>query len=60
MSALSAGPRLLLDQRAYQFHQIARQNEKARSLMVRRAQQQAHVGQVMEAMKGSKEAVAAD
>lgn len=45
-------PRLLLDQLAHQLHQITRQNEKARSLMVRRAQQQrAHVDQVIEAMK---------
>ena len=43
------------------LHQIARHNDKARSLMVRRAQQQrAHVDQVMEAMKGSEEAAAAD
>ena len=54
-------PRLLLDQLASQLHQIVRENEKARSLMVRRAQQQrAHVDQIVEAMKGSEEATAAD
>lgn len=46
-------PRLQLDQLTHQLHQIARHNEKARSLMVRRAQQQrAHVNQIVEAMKG--------
>ena len=46
-------PRLQLDQLAHQLHQIARHNDKARSLMVRRAQQQrTHVDQVIEAMKG--------
>lgn len=45
-------PRLLLDQLGHQLHQIARENEKVRSLMVRRAQQQrAHVDQVIEIMK---------
>jgi predicted transcriptional regulator len=45
-------PRLQLDQLTHQLHQIARHNDKARSLMVRRAQQQrAHVDQVIEAMK---------
>lgn len=45
-------PRLQLDQLAHQLHQIARHNEKTRSLMVRRAQQQrAHVDQVIEVMK---------
>ena len=54
-------PRLQLDQLTHQLHQVARHNEKARSLMVRRAQQQrAHVDQIVEAMKGSEEAVAAD
>ena len=44
-------PRLLLDQLASQLHEIVRENEKARSLMVRRAQQQrAHVDQIMKAM----------
>ena len=46
-------PRLLLDQLAHQLRQIERENHKARSLMVRRAQQQrAHIDQVVEAMKG--------
>lgn len=54
-------PRLLLDQLAHQLHQIARENDKARSLMVRRAQQQrAHVDQIVGAMKGSEEAAGAD
>ena len=54
-------PRLQLDQLAHQLHQIARHNEKARSLMVRRAQQQrAHVDQIVEAMKGSEEAAVSD
>ena len=45
-------PRLQLDQLAHQLHQIARHNEKARSLMVRRAQQQrAHVDQIIEVLK---------
>lgn len=46
-------PRLQLDQLTYHLHQITRHNEKARSLMVRRAQQQrAHVDQIIKAMKG--------
>ena len=50
-------PRLQLDQLAHQMHQVARENEKARSLMVRRAQQQrTHVEQVIEAMKGNQDA----
>ncbi|PAU92699.1 hypothetical protein CK240_17695, partial [Paracoccus salipaludis] len=50
-------PRLQLDQLAHQLHQIARDNDKTRSLMVRRAQQQrAHVDQIIEAMKGGEEA----
>jgi len=50
-------PRLQLDQLVQQLHQVAWQNDKARSLMVRRAQQQrAHVDQIVEAMKGSEEA----
>lgn len=50
-------PRLQLDQLTHQLHQIARHNEKARSLMVRRAQQQrAHVGHVIEVMKAGEEA----
>jgi transposase-like protein len=54
-------PRLQLDQLAHQLHQIARHNDKARSLMVRRAQQQrAHVDQVIEAMKGNEEAAPSD
>lgn len=54
-------PRLQLDQLAHQLHQIARHNDKARSLMIRRAQQQrAHVDQVIEAMRGGEEAAAAD
>lgn len=54
-------PRLLLDQLAQQLHQIARENEKARSLMVRRAQQQrAHVDQIVEAMKNNGEVAAAE
>ena len=54
-------PRLQLDQLAHQLHQIERENHKVRSLMVRRAQQQrAHVDQIVEAMKGSEEATAAD
>ena len=45
-------PRLQLDQLTHQLHQVARHNDKVRSLMVRRAQQQrAHVDQVVEAMK---------
>lgn len=45
-------PRLQLDQLAHQLYQIARHNDQARSLMVRRAQQQrAHVDQIIEAMK---------
>lgn len=45
-------PRLQLDQLVHQLHQITRHNEKARSLMVRRAQQQrAHVEQIVEVMK---------
>ena len=45
-------PRLQLDQLAHQLHEVARHNEKARSLMVRRAQQQrTHVDQIIEAMK---------
>jgi len=53
-------PRLQLDQLAHQLHQIARHNDKARSLMVRRAQQQrAHVDQIIEVMKGSEEAALA-
>ena len=54
-------PRLQLDQLAHQLHQVARHNEKVRSLMVRRAQQQrAHVDQVIEAMKGNEEGAASD
>ena len=46
--------RLQLDQLAHQLHEVARHNDKARSLMVRRAQQQrAHVEQVIEAMSPS-------
>lgn len=42
-------PRLLLDQLAHQLHQIERENHKARSLMVHRAQQQrAHIDQIVE------------
>ena len=49
-------PRLQLDQLTHQLHQVARHNDKARSLMGRRAQQQrAHVDQIVEAMKGSEE-----
>ena len=45
-------PRLLLDQLAHQLHQITRHNDKARSLMVRRAQQQrAHIQHVIDDMK---------
>lgn len=47
-------PRLLLDQLGHQLHQIALENDKARSLMVHRAQQQrTHVDQIVEAMKGN-------
>ncbi|PAU90321.1 ribbon-helix-helix protein, CopG family, partial [Paracoccus salipaludis] len=54
-------PRLQLDQLAHQLHQIARDNDKTRSLMVRRAQQQrAHVDQIIEAMKGGEEAAPLD
>ncbi|PAU92837.1 hypothetical protein, partial [Paracoccus salipaludis] len=54
-------PRLLHDQLAHQLHQIAQHNDKARSLMVRRAQaQRAHVDQIMEAMKGNEEAAPSD
>ena len=50
-------PRLQLDQLAHQLHQVTRHNDKTRSLMVSRAQQQrAHVDQIVEAMKGSEEA----
>ena len=49
-------PRLLLDQLAHQLHQIARENEKARNLMVRRAQQQrAHVEKIIEVMSETNE-----
>lgn len=45
-------PRLQLDQLADQLRQIAMRNDKARSLMVRRAQQQrTHVDQIIEEMK---------
>jgi len=45
-------PRLHLDQMAHQLHEIARQNDKVRSIMVRRAQQQrAHMDQIVELMK---------
>lgn len=45
-------PRLQLDQLAHQLHQVARHNDQARSLMVRRAQQQrAHVDQIVESMQ---------
>ena len=54
-------PRLQLDQLTHQLHQVARHNDKARSLMVRRAQaQRAHVDQVVEAMKGGEEAAPSD
>lgn len=54
-------PRLQLDQLAHQLHQVARHNDQARSMMVRRAQQQrAHVDQIIEAMKGNEEAAASD
>lgn len=54
-------PRLQLDQLAHQLHQVARHNDKARSLMVRRAQQQrAHIDQIVEAMKGNEEAAPSD
>ncbi len=47
-------PRLLLDQLAHQLDQIERENHKARSLMVRRAQQQrAHVEQIISVIKSS-------
>ena len=50
-------PRLQLDQLVHQLHQIVRENDKARSLMVRRAQQQrAHVDQIIKAMKDGAEA----
>lgn len=45
-------PRMQLDQLTHQLHQIARHNEEARSLMVRRAQQQrAHIQHVIDVMK---------
>ena len=54
-------PRLQLDQMAHQLHQVARQNDKVRSVMVRRAQQQrAHVDQIVEAMKGNGEVAAVE
>ena len=53
--------RLHLDQLAQQLHEIARHNDQARSLMVRRAQQQrTHVDQIVEAMRSVEEAEALD
>lgn len=44
-------PRLLLDQLAHQLRQVAQENDKVRSLMVHRAQQQrTHIDQVIKAM----------
>lgn len=54
-------PRLHLDQLTQQLREIDRHNDQARSLMVRRAQQQrAHVDQVIEAMKSNEEEAASE
>ena len=54
-------PRLQLDQLAHHLQQIARHNDKARNLMVRRARQQrTHVDQIVEVMKGEGPAAAPD
>ncbi|PAU92610.1 helix-turn-helix domain-containing protein, partial [Paracoccus salipaludis] len=46
-------PRLQLDQLGHQLHEITRHNEKTRSLMIRRAQQQrTHIDQVLAVIKG--------